>query len=116
VVKTDFASSNLRVESNRPGRAIKVSLPQSANQGKPAIIVVLLLGSASPFVWRFVINWSAAKQSVLSFVSPFFYTTLAFATLYDVILFNVIPDAISWAGAALILISAAILAWRETRR
>lgn len=59
---------------------------------------------------------NAMRFADASFVSPFFYTTLAFATLYDVILFNVIPDAISWAGAALILISAAILAWRETRR
>ncbi|TKZ21919.1 DMT family transporter [Shimia litoralis] len=99
-------------------------------------IGVILASVAAYFVWQTAtpVQWialaaigalMAAAQTCFvnamrfadaSFVSPFFYTTLAFATLYDVILFNVIPDAISWAGAALILISAAILAWRETRR
>ncbi len=58
---------------------------------------------------------NAMRLADASFVSPFFYLALAFATLYDAVIFDVRPDAISWTGAALILIGAAILAWRETR-
>ncbi|WP_127114964.1 DMT family transporter [Shimia sediminis] len=58
---------------------------------------------------------NAMRRADASFVSPFFYCALAFAALYDALIFGVHPDAISWAGAALVLASAAILAWRETR-
>ena len=58
---------------------------------------------------------NAMRRADASFVSPFFYCALAFAALYDAVIFGVRPDAISWAGAALVLTSAAILAWRETR-
>ena len=50
-----------------------------------------------------------------SFVAPFSYATLIFATLYDFIGFGVIPDWITLIGAAVILSGAAILAWREGR-
>ncbi|MEQ9695056.1 DMT family transporter [Shimia sp. SDUM112013] len=58
---------------------------------------------------------NAMRLADASFVSPFFYTTLAFATLYDALIFKVLPDTVSILGAVLILTSAAILAWRETR-
>lgn len=58
---------------------------------------------------------NAMRLADASFVSPFFYCALAFATLYDALAFSVWPDWTSWCGAALILASAAILAWRETR-
>lgn len=58
---------------------------------------------------------NAMRLADASFVSPFFYCALAFATLYDAVAFSVLPDWTSWCGAALILASAAILAWRETR-
>ncbi|SDD08499.1 DMT family transporter [Ruegeria marina] len=50
-----------------------------------------------------------------SFVAPFSYATLIFAALYDMIAFDVIPDAISMTGAAIILTGALVLAWREGR-
>ncbi|WP_299351883.1 DMT family transporter [uncultured Shimia sp.] len=59
---------------------------------------------------------NAVRLADASFVSPFFYTTLAFATLYDAVTFQVVPDPVSWAGAGLILTGAAVLAWRESRR
>ena len=51
-----------------------------------------------------------------SFVAPFSYATLIFATLYDFIGFGVIPDWITLTGAAVILTGAAVLAWREGRQ
>lgn len=50
-----------------------------------------------------------------SFVAPFSYGTLVFATLYDFLGFGAIPDLVTLVGACIILTSAAILAWRETR-
>lgn len=50
-----------------------------------------------------------------SFVAPFSYATLVFAALYDFLGFGVVPDAISFLGACIILAGAAVLAWREGR-
>lgn len=58
----------------------------------------------------------ALRRAEASFVSPFLFCALAFATLYDLLIFQVWPDRISWSGALLILSGAALLAWRETRQ
>lgn len=50
-----------------------------------------------------------------SFVAPFSYATLIFAALYDALFYNVIPDAITWVGAAIIITGAIWLALREAR-
>ncbi len=50
-----------------------------------------------------------------SFVAPFSYATLIFATLYDFLGFGAVPDYVTLTGACVILSSAAVLAWRETR-
>lgn len=59
---------------------------------------------------------NAVRLGDASFVAPFFYTTLVFAALYDGVIFGVIPDWVSVTGSAMILMSAALLAWRETKR
>ncbi|MFV1594833.1 DMT family transporter [Phaeobacter sp. JH20_36] len=51
-----------------------------------------------------------------SFVAPFSYATLIFATLYDLAVFAVVPDAVTVLGAVIILAGAALLAWREGRQ
>lgn len=56
---------------------------------------------------------NAMARADASFITPFSYVTLIFATLYDFLLFDVIPDAISWFGAAVILSGATLLATRE---
>ena len=50
-----------------------------------------------------------------SFVAPFSYATLIFATIYDFALFKAIPDTISVIGAGIILVGALLLALREGR-
>ncbi|KIT16409.1 Riboflavin transporter [Jannaschia aquimarina] len=55
------------------------------------------------------------RRADASYVTPFTYLTLVFAGLYDAALFGVLPDAVGWTGAALILAGAALLAWREGR-
>lgn len=58
----------------------------------------------------------AIRRADASFVSPFWYATLIFATLYDFLLFGVRPDAVSILGAGIIVAGAGLLAWREARR
>lgn len=58
---------------------------------------------------------NAMARADASFVTPFSYMTLVFATLYDAAIFDVIPDWISMIGAAIILAGASLLAWRERR-
>lgn len=58
---------------------------------------------------------NAMARADASFVTPFSYITLIFASLYDLVLFNIWPDVISWTGAGVILTGALLLAWREGR-
>lgn len=50
-----------------------------------------------------------------SYVAPFSYATLVFAAFYDFIIFDVIPDRVTWLGAAIILGGALMLALREAQ-
>ncbi|MCW9044102.1 MAG: DMT family transporter [Pseudopelagicola sp.] len=84
--------------------------PPSPAQWLALAAIGLLMASAQ------ICFVNAVRLADASFVSPFFYLSLAFAALYDAVIFGVRPDVISWIGAALILIGAAILAWRETRK
>lgn len=59
----------------------------------------------------FFVNGMARADA--SFVAPFSYATLVFAALYDFFLFDVVPDSITWLGAAIILSGALLLALRE---
>ena len=59
--------------------------------------------------------FNAMARAEASFIVPFSYATLVFATLYDAIAFGVRPDWISGIGAAVILSGAGLLAWREAR-
>jgi drug/metabolite transporter (DMT)-like permease len=58
---------------------------------------------------------TAMARAEASYVAPFTYLTLVFAAAYDAALFGVLPDAVAWAGALLIVAGAVILAWREGR-
>lgn len=72
------------------------------------------LGLVMASAQAFFIN--AMARADASFVTPFSYMTLIFATLYDGAIFANWPDAVSYCGAALIIAGAALLAWREARQ
>ena len=61
----------------------------------------------------FFVNGMARADA--SYVAPFSYATLIFATLYDFAAFGSVPDAISVLGSGVILAGAFVLAWREGR-
>ena len=56
---------------------------------------------------------NAMARADASYVAPFSYATLVFAAFYDVIFYEVVPDGVTLAGAAIIIAGAALLAWRE---
>lgn len=55
----------------------------------------------------------ALKAADASYAVPFTYATLVFAALYDFVVFDVIPAAVSIVGAAVIVAGALFLAFRE---
>jgi drug/metabolite transporter (DMT)-like permease len=58
---------------------------------------------------------NAMARADASFVAPFSYATLVFAAAYDAAVFGVIPDDVTYLGAAVILTGALWLALREAQ-
>ena len=74
---------------------------------------MLLAGTGFAMVTAQGFFTTALKQGDASFILPFSYATLLWATLYDLILFNVIPSPLSILGGLLIVVSGVVLALRE---
>lgn len=55
------------------------------------------------------------RLAEVTVIGPVFYTTLVFAAIFGWLFFNEIPALESYIGAAMILIAAAVLTWRENR-
>lgn len=83
-------------------------MPTVAQWGALAALGCLMAMAQACFV-------NAVARADASFVTPFSYVTLIFATLYDLLIFDVWPDYISLLGACIILSGASLLAWRERR-
>ncbi|OZB20336.1 MAG: hypothetical protein B7X55_00610 [Rhodobacterales bacterium 34-62-10] len=88
---------------------IPVWVPPTPAQWAALAGIGLLMATAQTFF----IN--AMARADASFVAPFSYATLIFASLYDAMVFGTRPDAVSWLGAVVILSGAGLLAWREAR-
>ena len=58
---------------------------------------------------------NAMARADASFIAPFSYGTLLFATAYDLLFYGHIPDTISVLGASVILAGGILLAIREAR-
>jgi drug/metabolite transporter (DMT)-like permease len=72
---------------------------------------MVVVGVTMAFVQLFFLK--AMKGASASFVAPFFYSTLIFATLLDFVVFSEWPGGISLVGAAVVVFGAILLAWRE---
>ena len=76
-------------------------------------VLMATLGVAMAVAQTCFVN--AMARADASFVAPFRYGTLIFAALYDVVFYDVIPDHVTLLGAAIIILGALLLAWREGR-
>jgi drug/metabolite transporter (DMT)-like permease len=82
--------------------------PTLAQWGILALIGMFMAVAQTCFV-------NAMARADASFVAPFSYATLIFAALYDLIFYDVFPDAITWLGAGIIIAGAVLLAVREAQ-
>ncbi|CAM3559462.1 DMT family transporter [Paracoccus nototheniae] len=82
----------------------------NAAQGLALLAIGLLMAGAQ------MLNLAAMRQSDASFVAPFFYLTLVWAAGFDLWIFGVLPDAVSLAGAAVLVSGAGLLVWRDRQR
>ena len=91
------------------GAAAFVWTPPSSEQWLAlAAIGMIMVSAQTMFI-------NAMRQADASFAMPFFYATLVFAAVYDIIAFSVVPAALSIAGAVLVIAGAIVLGWREGR-
>jgi drug/metabolite transporter (DMT)-like permease len=90
----------------------------------PAILVwqmpsgeqwLMLMALSAAMVGAQVLFLRGISIAEANVAAPFFYTMLIFAALYGWILFGEVPGPVTLAGAALILLGAGILTWRENR-
>ena len=66
------------------------------------LIELISIGAAMVLGQFFFLN--AMKGTETTFIAPFFYSTLVFVMILDLVFFGVIPDTISLMGASLIII------------
>ena len=92
------------------GAASFVWVTPTATQWMLLVAIGLVMVTAQAF---FVLSM---REGDSSFVVPFSYSALVFAAVYDLTVYSVLPDWISFAGGAIIVVSAIVLAWREGLR
>jgi len=78
-----------------------------------AAVWVALAGVGVLMVAAQLLFLIANRLGEASYIAPFFYLVLVWAALYDLAAFGVVPDAVSIAGAGVILTGGALMAWRE---
>lgn len=83
-------------------------VPTGAQWAALAGIGILMAAAQTCFL-------NSLARADASFVVPFSYGTLLFASAYDAVVFEVIPGSVSLLGAGVIIAGAAMLAWREAR-
>ncbi|HMO72950.1 MAG TPA: DMT family transporter [Paracoccaceae bacterium] len=74
-----------------------------------------LTGAAVLIVVGYTFIIKAMRVGEVSFVAPYRYTSLLAAILLGWLMFGSLPDALTWAGSALIVASGLFTMWRESR-
>ncbi len=74
-----------------------------------------IAGSGCILVVAYIASVGAMRVGDIGYVSPFRYAILIFSVLIGMVMFDEIPDALTLAGAALIVASGLFTFWREQR-
>ncbi|MCW1932720.1 DMT family transporter [Pararhodobacter zhoushanensis] len=72
-----------------------------------------LIGMGVVMVTAQILLLGANRLVDASFVAPFFYLTLVWAAVYDIVFFDVWPDAVSLTGASIVIAGGLVMTWRE---
>ncbi|MCL3883231.1 DMT family transporter [Marivita sp. GX14005] len=75
----------------------------------------LFIGIAAAGTLGITLITEAFRFSEAVVVAPFDYTALIWATLLGYLVWNEVPDALTWVGAAIIIGSGIYIIWRESR-
>lgn len=76
---------------------------------------MLTAGAAVLLIVGYIAAVNAMLVGEVGFVAPFRYTSLLWAIILGWLVFGTLPDALTWAGAALIVGSGLFTLWREGR-
>lgn len=76
---------------------------------------ILLIALGSLMVAAQILLLTANRLADVSFVAPFWYLTLVWAAVYDILAFGVWPDRVSVSGATVIVAGGLLMTWREMR-
>jgi len=57
----------------------------------------------------------ALKHAKVSFLAPFGYFEIITAVILSAVIFNEVPDALTWVGIAIITGSGLFILWRENK-
>lgn len=79
------------------------------------VVWALLVAMGVVMVTAQILYLAANQRADASFVAPFWYATLMWAALYDILIFDLWPDAVSVTGALIIVAGGLTLTWREIR-
>ncbi len=74
-----------------------------------------LIGCSASVAVAFVVITAALRIGEISAIAPFRYTRMVFALAIAILLLGESPDAMTWAGTALIVCSGIYAFWRERR-
>ena len=74
------------------------------------LIELISIAAAMVLGQFFFLN--AMKGTETTFIAPFFYSTLVFVMILDLVFFGVIPDIISLIGASLIIVGGLFITLR----
>lgn len=93
------------------GGAGALALPDWVALRGEHLAIVIAIGIAGA-LGQYAIT-EAFRLGEASLIAPLEYTALAWGTLLDLLLWGVLPDAATWAGAAIIVVSGLYLLRRE---
>lgn len=83
---------------------------------RPTTTAALFLGAASFFLsLAYVASVVTVRLGDISFTAPFRYTVLVFAIVLQIVVFNDVPDALTFAGSAVVA-AAGLYALQHERR
>lgn len=77
--------------------------------------LAVLAAAAALLVAGYIFIIKAMRVGEVSFVAPYRYTSLLWAIVLGWLVFGSLPDALTWAGSALIVASGLFTMWRESR-
>lgn len=103
-----FLAAILTIGTASGSALFSFAWPQPAQWG--IIIAAGLIGSAYNFLLIFAFRLAPA-----SFLAPFGYFEIVSAALIGYLFFNEFPDALTWAGIAIIIASGIYVIWREPK-